>query len=138
MQVSQPLLPSLGAPHQGCLTYPTLSYPTLPHSTHGRWFQDCISMEEKVASAPSDPLYIRPRTCKSRGGSVPHVLFASHSSVLVPLRTRVKCPAAGVLEQGEASGLQGGMCFLNLPFLSDDLLFQVCPGVQILLFIKVC
>lgn len=39
---------------------------------------------QEVVSAPSAPLYVRLRACKSRGGSVPRVLFASQSSVPAP------------------------------------------------------
>ena len=111
MQVTQPLLPSLGPPNKlalPCLALPCLAYPTLPYPTHGRWFQDFIPMQEKVASAPCTPLYVRPRACKSRGCSVPRVLLASQSSVPASLRTRVKCRVAGVLTQGEPSSSKVG------------------------------
>lgn len=97
MQVTQPLLPFFGPPNKLALPIP----PTLPCCTHGRWFRDFIPMQEKVASAPSAPLYVRPRACKSRGGLVPQALFASQSSVLASLRMRVNRRAAGVLAQVE-------------------------------------
>lgn len=115
---------------QTCLASPTVPYP------HGNWFEDFIPLQQKVTSALSTPLYVRPRVCKSWEGSIPCVLFVSQSPVLAPLGMRVKCQAAGVLAQGEHSA----STWDTLPqpaLLQCWFIVMVCPGLQILLFIKV-
>lgn len=85
-----------------CLAFP--HYPI-----HGRRFEDFIAMQEKMVWVLSNPIYIRLRACTR----AEELWFFMCS--LLPSHQFWE----GVLAQ-VSSLPQGGLCFLNLPFLLPE------------------